>query len=143
MPISGSIKHRQQYRCRYILLHILLPILTGLAFYLFIRKEDSLFEGWVSWSTTINLELPSILTGVLPDFLWCYSLLSFQQLVWGGWKRVPALLKGLIYVFVPFTELLQYWHVLQGTGDMLDVLAYLFAFIIHYKTNKPLEYENN
>ncbi|HEX2846455.1 MAG TPA: hypothetical protein VHN59_07895 [Chitinophagaceae bacterium] len=143
MPISGSIKHRQLYRCRYILLHILLPILTGLAFYLFIRKEDSLFEGWVSWSTTINLELPSILTGVLPDFLWCYSLLSFQQLVWGSWKGVPALLKWLIYVFVPFTELLQYWHLLQGTGDMLDVLAYLFAFIIHYKTNKPLEYENN
>lgn len=137
------MKDRQLYRCRYISLHILLPLFTGLAFYLFIRKEDSLFEEWVSWSTTTNLELPSILTGVLPDFLWCYSLLSFQQLVWGGWKRVPVLLKWLIYTLVPFTELLQYWHVLQGTGDMLDVLAYLFAFIIHYKTNKPLEYENN
>lgn len=137
------MKDRQLYRCRYISLHILLPIFTGLAFYLFIRKEDSLFEEWVSWSTTINLELPSILTGVLPDFLWCYSFLSFQQLVWGGWKRVPVLLKWLIYTLVPFTEQLQYWHVLQGTGDMLDALAYLFAFIIHYKTNKPLEYENN
>lgn len=46
-------------------------------------------------------------------------------------------------MLVPFTELLQYWHVLQGTADILDVLAYLFAFIINYKTNKPLEYENN
>ena len=143
MPISGSLRNRQQYRCRYMTLHILLPILTGLAFYLFIRKENSLFEEWINWSATIKLELPAVLTGTLPDFLWCYAFLSFQQLVWGSWGRVPFLLRSLIYFLVPFTELLQYWHVLHGTADILDVAAYLLAFIIHYKTNKPLEYENN
>lgn len=94
------MKDRQLYRC--LLLHILLPLLTGLAFYLFIRKEDSLFERWINWSTAITLELPSILTGVLPDFLWSYSLLSFLQLVWGSCKRVPALLQWLIYILAVY-----------------------------------------
>jgi hypothetical protein len=98
-----SIKHD-------IFLNIILPISIGCTIYLSTQ----------AWQTR------SFITNQLPDGLWAYALLSGILIVWN--RQINVYWVIIVFsVFVVF-ELLQYSHVINGTGDSRDIFTYfIFA----------------
>lgn len=137
MPIFYSMKSQQPKRCLnaiYLMWHVFVPLSAGVFIYLFCRPGHSWFETWIGWAPAAPLfNLPDFIKGSLPDFLWCYAFLSFQSFCWRGWKEVPLFFKAFLYTSILSTELMQYTGFIRGTADILDLMAYVLAFIIHYK----------
>lgn len=115
---------------------VLLPLIAGLAVYLFFRKDITIFEKAIGWSyLPANGNNPSfvvtVLSGSVPDFCWLFALLNAQVLIWGGLKKIPLALLLVLYIAPPATELLQSLQLMRGTGDWYDVVAYVFAILMH------------
>lgn len=134
-------------RIIFIILHVISPLLAGSLIYIFLRLEPT-----IAFSTVnqyLRLPNPIIyqstfvtrLTGSFPDFCWLYALLSFQiGIIWGSYSIMPKSLLFFMYISTIGTELLQYLHVIRGTGDMFDVVAYVSAISIHYVIHKNNKY---
>lgn len=82
----------------------------------------SLFQGeriygWVKYS--------------LPDGLWVFSYMFIVDAIWDGQKNAISItfLWGLPIVAV-FSELLQYFGLLPGVFDWMDVVSYMLAIIM-------------
>ncbi len=140
--MQGSIllKQPNQNLYLYVLTQVLFPLATGICIYFFFRGPYSRFEEWIGWSFPgydFSLyTIPSILIGSFPDLSWCYAFLSLQVIVWGNWSKVPMLIKIILYITIPATEVLQRLHLLQGTYDIFDLFFYIATFFIHYQINK-------
>jgi hypothetical protein len=70
----------------------------------------------------------------LADFLWAYAFISSVFIIW---DREP----GYMWIFIPFAvaavfEVLQYFHLIAGSGDFLDIITYYFSFMIAIAVNK-------
>jgi hypothetical protein len=126
---------------KYLLFHVLLPLTAGVCIYLFCRPNTSIAEKIVGWHfkdyNLSNIGILNYLVGSLPDFLWCYALLSAQTFIWGSTAEIPKLLLYVLYFIIPFTELLQILHIFSGTGDMVDIIAYISAMVTHHFLTKP------
>ena len=73
--------------------------------------------GWVKYS--------------LPDGLWAFSYMFLVDAIWNGSKLISS------YIFIyslPFfallSEFFQYFGLLPGVFDWMDVASYLFAIIL-------------
>ncbi len=79
----------------------------------------------------------------LPDGLWAYALASSLHLIWG--REMNHLWIMLMFCIFVFFELLQYQHVIPGTGDILDIIIYfVFAgFSFFFNTRFHLKFINN
>lgn len=90
------------------------------------RNGFTKYELWLGISKT-----PAVMpmAGWLPDYLWSLSLLFAVAGTWKGWAKVPLAWKWLLWAAITLTEPLQLWGVLEGTADILDVLAYQGSFI--------------
>ena len=74
--------------------------------------------------------LPNVIVHHLPDLLWAYALMSSIMLLWSGRSdRRRIMWVGLVILAGPAWEYLQYSGAIPGTGDMLDILAYLIGSI--------------
>lgn len=125
----------------YFIFHIVFPLLLGSIIYLFFRAGATIGE------RVLHLDFPTVyksdwlvidtLFGSLPDMCWLYALLSSQALIW-GYDKIPLPVLLLLYIIPITTELLQAIHVLAGTGDWFDVIAYVSAIVFYHKnhTNK-------
>ena len=107
----------------YIILTVLFPILAGSFIYYFFRFSS---HRSLQHSFTTNFILYN-----LPDGLWFYALLSSLKVIW----KDGLLTKGLYWllfvcIVVPFTEILQLFHLLPGTFDWLDLLSYGLSFVL-------------
>ncbi len=131
----------------FLLLHVLLPLLTGMATYLFLRPGNTIVEGAIGWTSTHEALSPSSsigkgICGMLPDFCWLYALLQLQAFIWGGIRKVPRVVLTCLIVLPVLSEFFQYMQWIAGTGDWLDVLAYCIAIIVSYSPkNKREVYE--
>lgn len=114
---------------------MLLPLLVGVWVYSRGRAGQTLYESWLQIGKSFT-RVP--MANWLPDYLWCLSLLAGMALLWKGWHKIPMAWKLSIWILVCSTELLQYKHLIPGTGDLMDFLfyqaAFLSAFLLH-KTN--------
>lgn len=66
----------------------------------------------------------------LPDFLWGFSFGCYLQAIYLPKGKAALLLGGISLVFGILWELMQYFAVVPGTGDVLDILLYFLASII-------------
>jgi hypothetical protein len=120
--------------------HIALPLFIGGMVYLFIRPGKTIGESVIGWhfsppeSFNSNSFIKTI-WGSLPDFCWLYALLSMQTLIWGSRKKVPAFILIALYILPVFAEVLQKYHLLNGTGDWFDVIAYALAIVAYNSFN--------
>lgn len=68
----------------------------------------------------------------LPDGLWLFSYMFLVDAIWNGSKSISAYI--FIY-YLPFlalmSEILQYFGLLPGVFDWMDVACYLFAIILY------------
>jgi len=124
-------------------LHVLLPIIVGGLIYLSFRHTTLNMFKWVeliSLSSFINLVretlypikgyLPEWIIFSLPDGLWVYSFSSSFIIIWNDefdfakpWLLVPLFLGA-------FAEVFQYFRILPGTFDLIDLFICATASIL-------------
>jgi len=80
-----------------------------------------------------KLGIPRLIIWYLPDGLWAYSLTSTLIIIWNGnlktiWQFV------LLLNFILF-ELLQYFKIIPGYGDIWDVVTYITFCVVSIKIN--------
>lgn len=66
-----------------------------------------------------------IIKNYLPDALWAYALASTIFIIWNRVINHYWLL--LIIIFFVTFEILQYLHIIKGTGDVWDIASYIIA----------------
>jgi hypothetical protein len=89
-----------------------------------------------------------ILKNHLADGLWAYALISFIMIIWE--RQIHLLWLVICVLTAAVFELCQYYHVVAGQADILDMLAYAAFFLLALIFNnlfKPkyikLKHENN
>jgi hypothetical protein len=100
-----------------IQLNVILPLLFGMLIY----------YSAVKWT------VPAFVRNYFPDALWAYAFISVMLLIWNREIRVFWIM--VVFVFSAIFELLQYFHKIAGTGDLLDVVTYYLAFLLALKLN--------
>lgn len=101
-----------------ILINIISPLLIGYALY------QPYFR---------NLEI-KLLNNYLADFVWGYAFQSSILIIWDRKIKTVWVLSviscGIIY------EIFQYFHILNGTADIMDISIYLLAILLSLILNK-------
>lgn len=123
--------------------HVTLPVLVGGAIYSLWRSKTLLVFTWYKW---VGLETPLLAlradaAGIkhllwrpilysLPDALWVYSFTALMKYLWvyepesygrRFWTLLPLLL-GI------GGEIGQFFKIVPGTFDLMDILAYVVAW---------------
>lgn len=100
-----------------MLLTVFAPLLAGLFVY---RVEQ-------------YIAIPAIVRYYVPDGLWAYAFGSCMLIVWE--RKIHWLwIGGAIMVSVMY-ELGQYYHFIQGIGEVQDVMTYLLFFSLALLSN--------
>jgi hypothetical protein len=90
-----------------IVLNILFPIIIGACIYML--NEEAFLEGFIR--------------NHLSDGLWAYALISSILVIWN--RQINRYWITLaFFIFIGF-ESLQYFHLINGTFDLWDILVYL------------------
>lgn len=107
-----------KYRYLDLQLNVLIPLLTGLLIYLY--KDE--------------LQLPTIISNYIPDGLWAYAFLSAILIVWQ--RSVNVLWCIMPFIVALLFEVFQYLQLVEGTGDIVDIVIYYVCFSVAISTNK-------
>jgi hypothetical protein len=76
----------------------------------------------------------SFMRNYLSDGLWAYSLTSLVLIIW---NRKPNLFwLTITFLCFPILEFLQEIELVKGTGDIIDITAYIFFAIFALILNK-------
>jgi hypothetical protein len=100
-----------------LLLNVIVPLLLGLLLY------------WAGKA----IFLPAPVRNYLPDSLWAYAFISSILIVWD--REINFAWITPVFIISICFELLQYGHIIHGTGDFTDIIAYLLSFTIALKLN--------
>jgi hypothetical protein len=101
-----------------LFLNVILPLIAGIGIY---------------ESSKVVL-LNTYIRNYLPDGLWAYSLVSCLLIIWN--RRIKTFWLVLIFILYVVFEGFQYFKVINGTGDYLDILIYLVFSTIPILINK-------
>lgn len=120
-------------------------LLGGIALYLLFREKNH-FSG-LFWNNTVLQYLRGVFAPLscnflryyLPDYLWCLSLNYSLIAIFTPAKSVLFLCSATAVCSGIIWELLQYTHVISGTGDWLDVMMYLLAGITVFWNTREKE----
>ena len=109
----------------------------GMVYVMF--RHDILAFKWVERYTDIRMphfrnfnsyNLSDWVIYSLPDGLWLFAYILLMATIWDfNIKKGSVLIIGFPLLSV-ISEFLQFLKVLPGTFDRIDVLAYIFAFIL-------------
>jgi len=134
------------------LLSVFCPLVLALAIYIIYRPIDvgvnklgSILFGLSSYDEFVHplvqaFPLSDFIVYALPGGLWVYSLTvasKFQSL---RLKRVVIDLSILPIVYALGLELCQYLGITDGRFDPLDIIAYIFAWLL--ATNNQIAFEH-
>ena len=127
----------------YILINIVLPIFLGSFIYLIYRSEEILLFSWLNIlgvddfinffrkNIFLDSRAPLWFKYNLQDGLWVYSLNSFMLLIWENELSSSNIYYFLLFPFLAcLIEGLQFFQLLSGTYDSLDILFYLICGFI-------------
>ena len=64
-----------------------------------------------------------------PDFLWSFSLCLALYAIYTPNKTGEMICSLIVFMIGIFWELMQYWNIIRGTGDICDIFMYLLASI--------------
>jgi hypothetical protein len=146
---------------RFILVHILLPILIGGLIYILWRKPTLLIFLWYDFvgldgivaqlrssTQTYYTFLPEWFLFCLPDGLWVYAMTSFMAGLWVGSPKPYSLFWiSLAPSLAIGSELGQLLGFVQGTYETADIMFYLAGFILAIfmvlNTNRRKDHEKH
>jgi hypothetical protein len=106
---------------------------AGKIFDISLNVATPLLLGWLIYVTAPVIIFPPAVRNYLPDALWAYALISTVLIIWD--RVVNPTWIAIAFGMAVCFEWLQHLHVIGGTGDVKDVLAYLTAAIIALRSN--------
>lgn len=134
---------------RHWFLLVITPIVAGSIIYLFFRKSSLRIFRWIELSSIelsealsakrvhfYDSEIPNWVAFNLPDGLWQFALSNSVCIIWKDDKRMFWILFPLLSSIGLVMEFLQYFGLISGTYDILDVafnLAAVSLSFIYYK----------
>ena len=113
------------------LAHIMLPLFLGIIIYAFWRGFYLIDPARKIFPLICNVQPPNWVKYNLPDGLWMYSFLSTFFIIWRDHLSkhfIAWILLAIILSF--FLEILQAKHIVPGTFDWYDLLAYVLSAFI-------------
>lgn len=114
---------------------ILVPLILGTCIYAIARPESTIVLS--GRGMTKAFKLPSWVIYNLPDGLWLFSLLNCLYLIWHrNSSRTKLIWIMSAFLLAVLTEVFQKYHIITGTFDYVDILAYCLALIISSVCNK-------
>lgn len=119
-----------------IFLNVILPIFLGITIYVYCRGFYFIDPKQKLFPLFHYSKLPNWIIYNLPDGLWFYALLSTLSIVWKEYSSkyfVMWLLLAIILTYL--SEISQAFHIIPGTFDWYDLLAYTIALLIFYSFN--------
>ncbi|MFT4552313.1 MAG: hypothetical protein ACI9S8_000938 [Chlamydiales bacterium] len=127
-----------------VTIHVFLPFLLGFGIYVLWRPTNLLFFHWANemgyfpivsyYRGLVSFAVPFLPNCFLDSFpaaLFLYALTSWFQIVWAGCYGKEWIVWAAIALFVGVaSEVGQYFQLLSGKYDHVDVLFYLAAWIL-------------
>jgi hypothetical protein len=121
-------------------LHVVLPLVIGLALYMAWRSKEVHVVGFMTRLAPRGARavqgagasrVPALLMGSLPDALWAWAFGATMALVWHGapWREKRAWL-GAGALVALFAEVGQAVHVVPGTYDVADLVAIAAGYVL-------------
>ena len=117
----------------------LIILLVGGMVYLLFRSTSLPILDWVINADMMNyierlglniFLIPAWMIYILPDGLWMFSYCLIIGCIWDfRISRCWFMLTLFLFVAILF-EFLQYVHVIPGTFDNMDIIAYVLAFFL-------------
>lgn len=134
-------QHSIKYRAAKVMLSLVILLLGGLIYVIFRDKSLLMFD----WFDAIGIDneidgLRSLFQGEgiygwvkysLPDGLWLFSYMFLVDAIWNGSRSISSYI--FIYslpILALLSEFFQYFGLLPGVFDWMDVVSYLFAIIL-------------
>jgi hypothetical protein len=74
----------------------------------------------------------------LADACWAYSFASLVLIIWQ--RKMNAFWLTAAFLSSILFEVLQYLEIAPGTGDIYDIMAYLFSFLLTIILNQFFNY---
>lgn len=113
---------------KFLFVNIVLPLFLGLCIYLLFGTNTYInsFLG-ISVQFTFDNLTDVFIKSWLCDILWSYSLFNAVWLCLFAFKNRVAAASFISFVLVVSSELLQYFSVIPGTYDILDIFFELTA----------------
>lgn len=87
-----------------------------------------------------TIQIPDIVKYCIPDGLWTLSYILFMDAIWRPIVKSQLVICSFIPVIGTVSEILQYYHVMNGTFDIVDLLCYLVPYVM-YLLFKLFNYE--
>ena len=95
--------------------------------WLHIDFQNSLFE----LIRSHKYELSNWMIYNMPDALWLLSYLLLIDLIWTKKSIIKICFLLIIPCFALGIEISQFYGLIEGTGDYLDLLSYTFALVVY------------
>ena len=120
----------------------LLFFTIGGCIYLAFRCTSLRMFGWFDYlglhefiigvrSVSNNIQIPQIIKFCIPDGLWSLSYILFMDAIWNPDMKRQLLFGSLVPIVGVFSELLQYFNVLIGTFDAVDLSCYIAPYVLY------------
>ena len=122
----------------HLIFNVIMPIILGLFIYIVYRSNDTIIFHWFSFfgiefiinsirNSDIFLNPPFWLKYNFPDGLWVYSLINMFLFIWiDDINKYNFYYPYLFVLIACICEALQFYSIIPGTYDFIDVLSYLF-----------------
>ena len=134
-------RHSIKYRATKAMLSLVILLLGGLVYVIYRDKSLLMFDWYDALGISNEIDgLRSLFQGEgiygwvkysLPDGLWAFSYMFLVDTIWNGTKSLCS------YIFVYslptlalLSEFLQYFGLVPGVFDWMDVASYLFAILL-------------
>lgn len=85
---------------------------------------------------TSEIQVPAFIRYSIPDGLWTLSYILLMDVIWAPDLRKRILFGSIIPVVGGFSEILQCFHIVKGTFDIIDLLCYLVPYIVYQLKTK-------
>ena len=122
----------------------ILSILFGGLIYLAFRSDGIILFSWIDYigltESIDNLRLktlpykddfPDWVLYSLPDGLWLFSFSSAIMVIWERELKLHAFIIWIsMLILVVFLEILQYYNIINGTFDIVDIIFFIFGAIL-------------
>lgn len=116
-----------------------ITLMGGAIIYILFRPTYLIMFKWIDSfglmklinSIRLNSEdLPDWVLYSLPDGLWMFSYCLFIGQIWNYNIKKCLLFLSILPIYAVSNEIMQYFHLVSGTFDWMDLLAFLIAFTL-------------
>lgn len=115
-------------------INVTIPLIVGLLWYLiFSRNSFPIISGYTPLEICLKLPnnfLTYFFRFCFADAMWAYSFFYSLMLVFFGYEKFPLIVLIFGIITVVLIEILQLWHIINGTFDIYDIVIEIIFGII-------------